>query len=812
MQTLFQDLRYGLRILLKKPAFFAIAVLTLALGIGANTAIFSVVNAVLLRPLPLLEPERLATLWLSAPDKGITEVNVPQGLFAYYRDRSHSFESMTAYDTGSLSLTGEGEPERLSCANVTFNYFDVLGRTPQYGRAFLEQEDTPHANNVAILSYELWQRRFGGEQTILGTSIDLNNHPMTIVGIMPPGFEFPHPAERSNFPRIEMWVPLGFDPQNLSHWNYSVTGRLNPGVTTADAEKEIAALSDDFFRDHNSPFRADSHTIAVVVPLTSKIIGAVRTQLMVLLGAVGFVLLIACSNIANLLLVRATSRNREMAIRNCLGASRRRIITQLLSESLLLAGIGAGGGLLLAAWGVSGIKSLSAASIPRLDQVRFDWPVLLFTAGAALLTGLVCGMAPALRASRVNLQEALKEGARGTGSGASKRLNNVFVVAQIALSLVLLIGAGLLLGSFRKLLAVDPGFRSENVLSGRLELPETKYKTPAQVRSFYSQLIEDVRNLPGVRAAGLCNVVPFSGGGNGDEFTVEGQEPGPGDPAQVTWYRNATPGYFRATGIPILKGRTFEDSDTETSLPVAVVDEKIVRTYWPNEEPIGKRVRLGRAARGNPWLTVVGVVASVKNRHLDEDARYYLYQPFAQSSSHESSLVIRSENNPEALIPALRSAVARLDPELPLYEVETLEQAVARSLSTKRLTNLLLAGFALTALLLAILGIYGVMSLSVSSRINEFGIRLALGAQPRDVLKLVVSQGMRLVFTGVALGLVGAFGLTRFLESLLFDVRSTDPATFVVVALVLMGVALVACYVPARRATRVEPMVALRYE
>ena len=812
MQTLLQDVRYGLRILLKKPSFTAIAVLTLALGIGANTAIFSVVNGVLLRPLPLLEPDRLATFWLSAPEKGLTEVNIPQGLFSYYRERSHAFESMAAYDTGSLSLTGAGEPERLSCANITFDYFSVLGREPQIGRAFLAQEDTPGNNNVVILSFELWQRRFGGDPEILGKSINLNNRPTVVVGVMPSGFDFPHPAERSDFPHIELWVPLGLDPQNNSYWNYSVTGRLTPGVTTADAQREIAALADAFFREHNFSKEGETGTLAVVVPLTQKIIGGVRTQLLVLLAAVGFVLLIACSNIANLLLVRATSRSREMAIRNCLGASRRRIIAQLLIESLLLALAGAGGGLLLAAWGVDGIKSLSGAGIPRLNQVRFDWPVLLFTVGAALLTGLVCGLAPALRASRVNLQQALKEGARGTASASSKRLNDAFVIAQIALSLVLLIGAGLLLESFRKLLSVDPGFRSENVLSGRLELPETKYTTPAQVRNFYARLLDRVQNLPGVRAAGFCNVVPFSGGGDGEEFTVEGQQPGPGDPVQVTWYRSATPGYFGAIGIPILKGRAFEDSDTETSQRVAIVDEKIARTYWPNEDPIGKHVRVGRASQGNPWLTVVGVVASVKNRKLDEDARFYLYQPFSQSISRETSLVIRSDKNPEALIAAARGEVLALDPELPLYAVETLEQAVARSLSAKRLTKLLLTGFAATALLLAAMGIYGVMSLSVSSRINEFGIRVALGAQPRDVFRLVISQGMRLAFGGVALGLAAAFGLTRLLASLLFEVSSTDPATFSIVALLLTGVALLACYVPARRATRVDPMVALRYE
>jgi putative ABC transport system permease protein len=812
LQTVFQDLRYGIRMLLKKPGFFAIAVTTLGLGIGVNTAIFSVVNAVLFRPLPLHEPSQLATFWLSAPQKALTEVNVPAALFAYYRDRSHSFESMAAYDTGSASLTGAGDPERLSCANVTFDYFSVLGEAPLLGRSFLPREDTPNNNNVAILSYELWQRRFGGDGSIIGKAITLNNQPFAVVGVMPPEFEFPNPAERSEFPRIDLWVPLGLDRENLSYWNYSVVGRLNRGITTADAQREIASLSDDFFREHNFPLEGDGGTLAIVVPLSQRITGAFQTQLLMLMGAVAFVLLIACSNIANLLLVRATTRSREIAIRTCLGASRLRIVSQLIIESFLLAAIGAGVGLFLAVWGVEGIKTFAGSSIPRLNTVEFDWQVLLFTIAVAFVTGLLCGIAPALRASKVDLQEALKDGARGTLSGGSKRWNNGFVIAQISLSLVLLIGAGLLLTSFRKLLSVDPGFRSENVVSGRLELPENKYANRDQIRSFYGALVERIQNLPGTRVAGLCNVVPFSGGGDGDEFTVEGQEPGPGDPVRIAWCRNATPGYFGATGIPILRGRAFDDSDTATSLRVAVVDDKIARTYWPNEDPIGKRVRIGQAKRGNPWLTVVGVVASVKNRRLDEDAMFYVYQPFAQNVDRETTLVLRTERNPEALVAAVRREVAALDPELPFYRVETLEQAVARSLKTKRLTNLLLTGFAATALLLAALGIYGVMSLSVTSRTNEFGIRLALGAQPRDVLKLVLSHGMALALTGVELGLIAAFGLTRFLTSLLFEVSPTDPITFVAVALLLTSVALMACFLPARRATKVDPMVALRYE
>ncbi|HJQ25186.1 MAG TPA: ABC transporter permease [Blastocatellia bacterium] len=812
MNTLWQDMRYGWRMLRKRPGFTFVAVLTLALGIGANTAIFSVVQAVLLRPLPVREPERLVTFWLSAPAKGMTEINLPQGLFAFCRDRAQTFEGMAAYDTGSATLTGGGEPERVSNANVTFDYFSVLGQGPLYGRAFTAQEDTPGNNHVAIISYELWQRRFGGDLAVLDKPLRLNNEPFVLIGIMPQGFGFPHPAERSDFPHIDLWVPLGLDAQNNSFWNYSVTGRLKPGVTVAEARSEIAALGDAYARAQHLPQENNEGGGVVMMPLTERIVGAVRTPMLVLMAAVGFVLLIACANIANLLLARAGGRYREVAIRCCLGASHWRIVAQMLIESVLLALAGGAGGLLLAAWGVDGIKLLASANIPRLDQARLDVTVLLFALGAALLTGVLCGLAPALRATRVDLQEALKDSARSTASRAGRRLNSTFVIAQIALSLVLLIGAGLLLESFHNLLAVDPGFRAENVLSGRLELPEDQYKTGAQVKNFYAQLLERVERLPGVRAAGLCQVVPFSGGGDGDEFTVEGQEPSPGDAVPVAWYRNATPGYFAAMGIPILKGRAFAETDTETSPRVAIVDEKVARTYWPDQDPLGKRVRIGRAARGNPWLTVVGVVASVKNRHLDEDARYYLYLPFAQSYDRETSLVIRAAGDPESLIPAVRQQVAVLDKQLPLYEVETVEQAIARSVGAKRLTNLLLAGFAATALLLAVLGIYGVMSLNVSSRVNEFGIRMALGAQSGDVLRLALRQGLWLILLGVGIGLAAALALTRLMASLLYGVSPTDPATFTGTALLLAGVALAACFVPARRATKVDPMIALRYE
>jgi predicted permease len=804
---MFQDMRVGLRMLIKQPGFTSIAALTLALGIGANTAIFSVVNTVLLRPLPLPEPERLMTFWHSAPAKGLPEVMLNDALFAFYRDHSQSFEKMAAYEGARMTLTGAGEPELLIGASVTFNYFQTLGQEPLHGRVFSPQEDMPGKNEVAVLSYGLWQRRFGGDQKIVGQAIQLDDRPMVVVGIMPQGFDFPNPAERSDqSDHMQFWVPYGLSPQKTSSWNLSAIGRLKPGVTPAAAQREIAALWDDFARQYNETLGTGATT--VVMPLQERIAREVRTPLLALLGAVAFVLLIACANLANLLLAKATSRSRELAVRQCLGASAPRIARQLLTESLLLALLGAVGGLLLAAWSVNALKGLSSANIPRIELIRLDWTILLFALAVTLLTGVLCGLAPALRSARVNLQSAIKEGGRSSASVSNRRLNNAFVVAQLALSLVLLIGAALLLQSFKNLLAVNPGFRPENVLTGKILLPGSRYTNNAQVRTFYEQLLERVRSLPGVQAAESSQVAPFSGDSLGATFKVEGREPKAGAPAKAAQLRDATPGYFAAMGMPILKGRSFQPTDTETSPPVAIVDEKLARMQWPNGDPIGQRIAIG----GSPMMTIVGVVPSVKNRSLNEETDPYVYRPAAQFVRWATTLVVRATTDPAALIPAIRRQVASLDPELPLYHVSTIEQGMARSVSAKRLTNLLLTGFAATALLLSLIGIYGVMSLNVGSRTGEFGIRLALGARGADVLWLVVGQGLRLTLVGVALGLLGAFGLTRLLESLLFGVKATDPLIFAVVAVVLSLVALAACYLPARRATKVDPLVALRSE
>ena len=808
MDFIFKDIRFALRGLLKRPAFTAIAVLTLALGIGANTAIFSVVNAVLLRPLPLKDPDRLMVFWHSAPAKGLRHLDLNDALFAYYRERTNTFESLAAYEGGEFALTGNGDPEVVPGAIITFNYFNVLGREPLLGRSFTAQEDTPGNNNVAILSYSLWQRRFGGNPNIVGQSINLDSNPTTIVGIMPPDFDFPDPAERpGSSGHVQLWVPKGLNPQEASSYNLLPVGRLRIGATEDDAQKEITALYHAFTAERGvRPGTSDlgASETTVLLPLQRHIVGEVRRPLFVLLGAIALVLLIACANLTNLLLARAAARTRELAVRQCLGASALRIARQTLTESLLLSFFGTAFGVLIAVWIVTALKRLVASEIPHVDSIGVDTRVLLFTIAIMLVTGVLCGLAPAMRAARINLQDAIKEGARGSSSGTNKRLNNLFVVSQLALSLVLLIGAALFLQSFRNLLSVNPGFRAENVLMARIALPEQKYDK-AQAVSFFEQLRQGVSTVPGVQAVEFSSVVPFSGDGQGGPFLIEGVGQ---EQEKVAWLRSTTPGYFDAMGMPILKGRAFTSSDTATSLAVAIVDERLARMYSPQGDLVGKRLRIGNG----PWLTIVGVVPNVKNRKLDEEAWPYVYRPYNQWIRRETMLVVRSSVDATALAANVRGEVAKLDPELPLFKVSTIQQAMDRSLITTRLTNSLLAGFAATALLLALTGIYGVMSLNVANRRNEFGIRLALGAQSANVLRMILGQGLRLAIAGVVIGLLVAFALTRLLKGLLFGISASDPLTFAVIAIVLIGVALLACWIPARRATKVDPLEALRSE
>jgi predicted permease len=798
------DVLYALRGLRTRPGLSAVALLTLALGIGANVAIFSVVNAALLRPLPFREPERLVVFWGTAPEKGLPIVNYPDALYSHYSSRSRAVDPLAMYGRAGFTLTGAGDAERLNGGNVTADFLRVLGVSPMLGRGFLPEEETRGKNVVALLGWGLWQRRFGGDPGIVGRSIDLNGIPTQVVGIMPRGFDFPN--------RSELWVPLGIDPQATNCYCYWALGRLRAGLDGDALGREIDDLNEDFYHEREGRPRrpaAERKRGTVVVPISAQLVGEARTPMLVLLGAVGMVLLIACANVANLLLSRAVSRSREIAVRCCLGASPWRVARQLLAESGVLALIGSALGFVVALVCVRLLEPLALERMPHLQAIALDRTVLLFTLGLTVATALLFGLAPALRGARVDLQEAVRDGARGSRGARSRGLNDAFVVTQFALSLVLLIGAGLLLRSFSRLAALETGFRSERVLVGRVSLPGSVYRDGQSVRGLFDRLRERVEAIPGVEAAGLSSTAPFSAGNNQQNFVVQGKEPAPGQPVLVASVRSVTPSYFGAVRTPLLRGRLFDDRDREGAELVAIVDESLARRHWPDGNAVGQRVSLG-GGKANPWRTIVGVVAAVKHQNLMRDPDHYVYAPFAQLPQGRMDVVVRGTGDTTGIAAALRGELKTIDPTLPLFDVHTLEQAVSDSLLLPRLVNGLLLAFALLALLLASIGIYGVMALNVSQRVNEFGIRLALGATPREVRALVLRQGMRLVVLGAALGLAGAAGLTRYLGTLLFQVPPLDPATFSAVTLILLVVALCACYVPARRATALDPLAALR--
>ncbi len=800
-----QDVRFGARTLRKHPGFTLLAVLTLALGIGAITAIASAVRGVLLRPLPFADPDRLATFWLTAPEKGLPVVALPNAVFDFDRTHSRAFEAMAAYTTGNVILTGTDDPERVAGAGVTHEFFTVLGVPPLLGQGFLAANETPGAPRMAMLSYALWQRRYGGDSSVIGRTIALSESPVTVAGVMPPGFDFPSHSEA--------WWTIQIDLTRFNPWYLSTVGRLRTGVTTEEAGREVASLMDDIKARHPERFSgADAgHSRAVAKLLREDLVGDVRTPLLLVLSAVGLVLLIACANVATLLLSRATSRAREMALRCSLGASTRRIGAQLLTESLLLAGLGGTAGLLLATWMVPVLRGLAPAGFPRLELVRLDTPVLLFATGLTLVTGILVGSAPALRGSRVNLTDVLSDGARGSASVTNRRWNDGFVVFQFSVSLLLLVGAGLLLRSFQRLRAVDPGFRVERVVRARISLPGRRYDTTGKMIAFYGQLLEQLNAMPGVAAAGLTQQAPLARGNPQNEFVVEGREPSAGEPVPVADIRNVTPGYFAAIGTPLLLGRAFEASDDSAAPPVAIVDAAMARHYWPSLDPIGKRVRDSQDP-SVPWRTVVGVAATVKHAGLDARPSPQIYLPYAQRPQWSMYAVLRARADPTSLIPPLRRIVSALDPNVPVYDATTMENALGQSLGTRRFTDILLAGLAATALLLAAIGIYGVMSLNVTARGREFGIRLALGASPGTVRWQVMRRGLVLAGIGTLLGVAGAAALTRFLRNLLFEVGPLDPLTFGAVVAVLAAVTLAASWVPARRATRTDPIVTLRQE
>ena len=807
-----QDVRYAVRMLLKNPGFTFVAVIAVALGIGANSAMFSVINAVLLRPLPYHEPDRLVTIWEESPQRDMYEMPVSFANFRDWVDQNHVFEHISAYTFTNLNLTGAGEPARLLAVRSSANLFSLVGAAPMLGRPFLPEEDKEGANRVVMLGQGLWQRRFGSDSGIVGQSLTLNNQSYTVVGVMPASFQFPvgfgYLGKVLNDP-VELYVPLAATGKETVRGNYSFfsIGRLRPGVTIDQARAEMTTIEGSL----EQQYPGGNTGIGIsLIPTHEQTVKEIRPALLVLLSAVAFLLLIACANIANLLLARAASREKEIAIRTALGASRLRVLRLLLTESVILSLAGGCLGLLLALWGTDALMALAPDNIPRLNEVGVDARVFGFTLAVSVITGIVFGLIPAIHASKPDLNEALKEGSRGsTGSAAGKRIRSGLVAVEVALSLVLLIGAGLMIKSFLRLQQMNLGFNPDNVLAVDLSLSRSRYPEDRQQVAFFQAALERLQSLAGVQSVGATTGLPLTLAVSGSDFRIEGRpEPEPGKEMIINT-RSVSPGYFHTLGIPLIKGREFSDRDRSDAPKAAIINYDLARIYFSDEDPMGKRITFDE---GESWISIVGVIDDVKQLGLDSSAKPEVYFPYLQMTSPSMSIVVRTISNPLSLVAAMRSQIREIDKDLPVADVKTMRQLLSESVSGRRFNMLLLTVFAAVALVLAAVGIYGVMSYSVSQRTHEIGIRMALGAQTSDVLKLVVGEGMLLALAGVAVGLVASLFLTRLMSSLLFGVSATDPLTFALISVMLTGVALAASLVPARRAMKVDPMVALRYE
>ncbi|HEX8283353.1 MAG TPA: ABC transporter permease [Pyrinomonadaceae bacterium] len=801
MTTLLKDVRFGLRTLWKRPGFAAVAVLTLALGVGANTAIFSVVNAVLLKPLPLKEAERLVLVYETTQQTPRDYVSVPN--LEDYRASARSFEGFATYVPQSVNLTGGGaEPERVVGAFVTSNFFPVVGAEPLLGRALLPEDDAQGGGRVAVLGHALWQNRFGAERGVVGKSVVFNGEPYTVVGVMPEGFGYPVASPDVLLP-AQNWPNYKVDRAAHNCW---VVGRLRAGVTREAAEEELRAVA----RRLEEAYPEENRGRGVeVVGLHDDVVEGIRPALLILAGAVGFILLIACANIANLLLARGASRQREMALRAALGASRARLLRQLLTETLLLALAGGAVGLLLAQWGVDALLALNPSDLPAPQGVHLDARVLAFSLGLSALAGFIFGVVPALQLSKADVGGALKEGGRAGEGSRRARLRGAFVVSQVALSLVLLVGAGLLINSFYRLLSVSPGFDPRNLLTMEYRLPKNRYPKGEQQWKFHREVVERVANVPGVEAAAVVRGLPFSGNGGSVTYAVPDRPAPPRGQEPKTLENAIDPNYLRAVGLPLLRGRNFTEQDTPESAPVVLVNRMMAEQLWPGEDPLGKQIQFPEAKM---TASVVGVVGDAKQYDIGERQRPQVYTAYAQNPHIFGTLVVRSRVEPLGLVKSVKQAVWSVDPEQPVWKVRTVEQLLSRNVADRRFVLWLMACFAGLAVLLTALGIYGVVSYTVAQRTHEIGVRMALGAEGRDVLRMVLGRGMRLALAGVAAGLVAALVVTRLMEGLLYGVSPTDPLTYAAVALLLSLVALVACYIPARRATRVDPLEALRYE
>ena len=802
-----QDVRYGARVLFKNPSFTLIAVIALALGIGANTAIFTVVNAVLMRPLPYKDPDRLMTVWEDASKVGFPHNTPAPPNFIDWRDQNQMFEGMAALHRQTFNLTGVGEPERIDGRRVSWNVFTLVGVEPQLGRVFAPEEDQAGGNKVVILSHRLWRRRFAGDPAIVGKNLTLNGQSHTVVGVMPQRFEFPTPDD-------ELWVPIAFSSDELasrgSHY-LEVVGRLKPGVTPAQAQAEmnnIAARLEQQYPDTNT------NVGATVIPLHEDLVGDIKPALLMLLGAVGFVLLVACANVANLLLARAAVRQREIAVRMALGASRWRLIRQFLTESVLLGTLGGIVGLVLAFVALIALKSFIPESISQASSISMDARVLGFTVLISVLTGLIFGLAPALQRADFQLNEVLKESGRDPGAGAGgRRIRGALVIAEVAVSLILLVGAGLLINSFLRLRNLDPGFKSDHVLTLGIVLPQLKYPDANRRATFYNEVLRRVEALPGVKSAGVTNWIPLVFQGDSIGISIEGQpDPSPSQrPNAAT--RVVNPNYFSAMGMNLLKGRNLDQRDTATSPAVAVISEAMARRFWPDQDPIGKRFTPGDPTQADQWIEVIGVVNDVRQFQLTAEPKPQMYLSYEQIGFFAPRyLVVKTDVEPASLAASVRQAVWEVDKDQPVSNIRPMEEVLSDSIARQRFSMLLLAIFAGVALVLAAVGIYGVMSYSVAQRTHEIGIRMALGAQTGAVLKLAVGHGLKLLLAGIVLGLGAAFMLTRVMSTLLFGVTPTDPLTFTAISVVLLVVGLVASYIPARRATKVDPIIALRYQ